>query len=910
MAIECPKCQTNNPEDSKFCKECAAPLPGSKEIIQTKTLETPTEELTRGTLFAGRYEIIEELGKGGMGKVYRVLDKKLNEEIALKLIKPEIASDKKTVERFQNELKIARKIAHKYVGRMFDLNEEKETYYITMEYVPGQDLKGLIRQSAPLSIARTFFFAKQICAGLTEAHNLGIIHRDLKPSNIMVDKQGNTRIMDFGIARSLSGKGITAKGVMIGTPEYMSPEQVEGKEVDQRSDLYSLGIIMYEMVTGRVPFEGDTPFVIGVKHKSEAPKEPKEFNPQIPHDLNQVILRCLEKEKEKRYQDIGEVLSALNQIEQGLSTTEPTVLKRKPITSKEITVRLTPKRLLIPAVFILALLVIAFLLFRKPGQKLDPNRVVVAIFENQTGDEELNNLGKVAADSITRGIVQTNLIDVVHFQSSLQSGLYSDLKTEEKTSSSRIQIIARITGAGIIVSGTYYQMGENLSFQAEITSAEQGKVLYAISPVSGSLLAKMETIRILRERIVGALVSHLNIRYGQIADWRPPLYEAYNEFLLGIEQFGLSYTKSFQHLERAIEIDPTFQLPRIWLANGYFNLGSNVMTEELITEINQHREELSQFERLTVDRLSANLQGKSAEAYQYSLQSLQLAPTNVITRFIHASLAVWANRPREAVEVFENTQIELLDKFLLTAWNRAWFRRLGHAYHMLGKYKKELKAVQQCREYMPNSLFSTEAGAYAALGKIDQVKSVINNSQTHSSRLEDPGTVMLTAAAELREHGHLEESKELANQAVRWFERVLLEKGETESQSYNLARALYLAERWDEALAKFEHLHKEFPDNIAYLGYRGTIAARKGEEVKAQEVSEQLKNMDIPYLRGAHTIWRARIASLLHKQEEAFKLLRESLMQGRNYGVALLRDIDFEPIRDYKPFQELLKPKE
>jgi len=189
--MKCPKCHSDNPETATFCVDCGTKIFLSKDVDVTKTLETPTEELTRGTTFAGRYEIIEELGKGGMGKVYRVLDKKLNEEVALKFIKPEIASDKKTLERFSNELKIARKIVHKDVGRMFDLNEEKWTHYITMEYVPGQDLKGLIRQTGQLAMGTTISIAKQVCEGLTEAHRLGVIHRDLKPSNIMIDKEGN-----------------------------------------------------------------------------------------------------------------------------------------------------------------------------------------------------------------------------------------------------------------------------------------------------------------------------------------------------------------------------------------------------------------------------------------------------------------------------------------------------------------------------------------------------------------------------------------------------------------------------------------------------------------------------------------------------------------------------------------------
>ena len=322
MVIKCPKCNTDNPDTQKFCGECATPLPSSEDIKVsiTKTLETPKEELTSGSTFAGRYQIIEELGRGGMGRVYKATDTKIKEKVALKLIKPEIASDKNTIERFSNELKFARKIRHKNICQMFDLGEEQGAHYITMEYVSGQDLKGLIRQSGQLAIGTTISIAKQVCEGLAEAHRLGVVHRDLKPSNIMIDKEGSARIMDFGIARSLKAKGITGTDVMIGTPKYMSPEQVEGKEADQRSDIYSLGIILYEMVTGRVPFEGDTPFTIGVKHKSEIPKDPKELNVQIPDNLSHLILKCMEKEKDNRYQSAGEARSELENIEKGIPT--------------------------------------------------------------------------------------------------------------------------------------------------------------------------------------------------------------------------------------------------------------------------------------------------------------------------------------------------------------------------------------------------------------------------------------------------------------------------------------------------------------------------------------------------------------------------------------------------------------
>ncbi len=321
----------------------------------TKTLEMPVLELARGSVFAGRYEVIEELGSGGMGKVYRVEDTKIKEEVALKILRPEFILDKRNVERFSNELKMARRISHKNVCRMYHFGEEQGLYFITMEYVEGEDLKRTMRRVGPLGGGKAVFIAKQVCCGLEEAHGLGVIHRDLKPQNIMIDKEGNVRIMDFGIAKFLKSEGITASGAMIGTPEYMSPEQVQGEDVDPRSDIYSLGIILYEMVTGRVPFEGDTTLSVALKHRTETAKNPREFNEHIPIDLSSAIMKCLEKNMERRYQKAGDFQAELTRIEKDIPSTERVLPKRKPLTSREITVRFSLKRLVVPSMFLLGL---------------------------------------------------------------------------------------------------------------------------------------------------------------------------------------------------------------------------------------------------------------------------------------------------------------------------------------------------------------------------------------------------------------------------------------------------------------------------------------------------------------------------------------------------------------------------
>ncbi len=335
------------------------------------TFQTPTRGLTRGTVLAKRFEVIEEIGHGGMGTVYKVYDPRIDEVLAVKILKPEIASDAETIERFRNEIRLARKVAHRHVCRMYDLGEDGLTVYITMEFVPGEDLKSFIRRSKVINEAKVLDLSFQIAEGLQEAHRQGIVHRDLKPQNIMIDREGNAKIMDFGIARSLSSRGQTGTGVIIGTPEYMAPEQADGRGADQRTDIYALGAIMFEMATGRLPFEGETPLSIVLKHKSERPTVPSELNSQLSPGLCRMIMKCLEKDPGKRYQNATALLGDLARLIPNAPTSTGVPAAQAFTPAREITLKFKPKKLILPAAALLA--VVLIILFFLPDRQRTAN---------------------------------------------------------------------------------------------------------------------------------------------------------------------------------------------------------------------------------------------------------------------------------------------------------------------------------------------------------------------------------------------------------------------------------------------------------------------------------------------------------------------------------------------------------
>jgi TolB-like protein/Tfp pilus assembly protein PilF len=428
-----------------------------------------------------------------------------------------------------------------------------------------------MRRTRILVAGTAVSIARQMAEGLGEAHRLGVVHRDLKPSNIMIDKDGNAKIMDFGIARSLAGAGTTAEGAILGTPEYMSPEQVEGKPADVRADVYALGVILFEMVTGRPPFEGETAFSIANKHKSEPAPNPRALNPQVPEDFSRLILRCLEKEKEKRYQSASDVQAELEKIEQQIPSTERITTARKPFTSKEITVKFTPKKLIVPVLaLILIAAVAAIFLLKSPGGKKPSsaslkNSIAVLPFTDLSPEKD--------QAAWCEGIAETLLNSLANVKSLQVRGRLSSFLFKAQDDPREV---GRKLNAEKLLTGSLQKFGDRLRVTVQLVDSAAGTPDW-----SEKFDGEMGEIFDIQDRIASMTVSRMNVEL--LGADKVRLEKRYTNnreaYDLYLKANHVARSSTGEDIERAVPIyleatkrDPDFVLPYIALARCYQSL--------------------------------------------------------------------------------------------------------------------------------------------------------------------------------------------------------------------------------------------------------------------------------------------------------------------------------------------------
>jgi serine/threonine protein kinase/Tfp pilus assembly protein PilF len=563
MAIQCPKCHSENPADTRFCGNCAAPLAGDLEIAfsKTRTIQQPPTSISRGTTLAGKYRIIEPIGKGGMGVVYKAEDTKLRRTVALKFLPPELAESPEAGERFIREAQAVAALSHPHICTIHEISEEEDQSFIVMEYIEGQSLRQKILKG-PLDQTEVLDIAIQVAEGLEEAHKKGIVHRDIKPGNIMLTEKGAAKVMDFGLAKVFGGSLITREATTMGTVAYMSPEQAKGEVVDHRTDIWSLGVVLYEMITAQLPFKGEYDQSMIHSILNHEPEPITKIRKDLPSGLEQVIYKALTKNPAGRYQSMEDFLGDLKAIAEGL---KPLRAKAGLLRGRILGLKKTYAYAGLACIVILA--VLAFL-FLAPQRSAAFDSVAVLPLENLSGDPEQDSL----AESIHDDLI-TNLAGL----SSLKTVTARRTVMRFKGKDTPPQKIAQELRVKALITGALRRSGDSVRVTAQLINPTTGSQVWA-----DSFERDMRDVMSLENEIVAAIAREVNLqltseertRLAGARTVNPEAYVAYTKGKFHLNKLTPEGLKmGLDYMQQAIDKDPTNPLPYAALALGYCRIG-------------------------------------------------------------------------------------------------------------------------------------------------------------------------------------------------------------------------------------------------------------------------------------------------------------------------------------------------
>ncbi|MDD8015945.1 MAG: protein kinase [Acidobacteriota bacterium] len=922
MALRCPNCLYENPEGSPVCRRCGSPLekPGPRDGADgwAVTLEMPPDDLEPGTLFARRYQVIEKVGEGGMGKVYKVLDREIETIVALKLIRPEIASDKRTIERFRNELKTARKISHRNVSRMFDLDIENGTYYITMEYVPGEDLKSMIEMTRGLSVTTAVDIARQVCEGLAEAHRAKVVHRDVKPGNIVIDKSGNAKIMDFGLAWSADEERRTNQGGMAGTPAYMSPEQVEGEAVDPRSDIYSLGVILFEMLTGRLPFQAANALDMVLKHQTEIPPDPKSLSPDIPDELSRIVLRCLEKDKNKRVRTAEELLTALDEIGRGLTRSRDAE-RRETAAGPAGRMPRPWIRRSVPAV-ILAVLAGMFFAFRsliprKPSFSAAKSMLAVLPFAN-LGAPEDEYFADGITEEVTSRLAALKGLGIISRTSAVQ------YKQTTKT----IKQIGEELGVDYVLEGT-------VRWDRSAPGAGRVRITPQLIRTSddthiwaGRYDRVLEDIFSVQSEIAEQVTKQLDIIVlepeRKALRARPTEnLEAYDCYFRALQYFTSAYLtqerdaydKTIAQFEKAIRLDPGFFYAYYNLQNVH-SLMYNVGLDRTEGRLSKCREAIDNLVRLAPDSPETRqaLAAYAATAdrdYERALviyESVYRERPNMPPASV-AGIQMRQGKWREAIANYEKS-------FTLNPRSHEFAHVLGRLYAWIGKYEDSEAWFDRALSIFPGLYYSRLGKARLPLlsrGDLAETRSRLATLMPH--RLTEYNWFFLC----LYERNYREALSRLDSSSHEFFSEaqfyIPLDLA-CATAHYYLNETVQMRKRADSARILLEKASFENPGDARYhaaLGLAYAYLGRREDAVKEGRTALEIYPLAQDAFEGPrHILNMASIYAVTGDRDKALDELESlfSIPCGNNYSLAILRiDPQWDSVRGDPRFRRLLE---
>ncbi|MGE5275731.1 MAG: protein kinase domain-containing protein, partial [Acidobacteriota bacterium] len=540
--------------------------------------------LPDGVEIGHRYKVLKLLGIGGMGSVYRVHDRELDRDVALKLIRGDIANNPQTLERFKREIQLSSRVTHKNVLRAFDLGETEGIKYLTMEYVEGDDLAGLLKREKRLPIPRVLAIFRQICEGLQAAHQKGVIHRDLKPQNVMIDAQDHVYLMDFGLAKMVEQSGMTQTGAVVGTPYYMSPEQVKGETAGPQSDIYSLGVILYEMVTGAVPFTGKSVFEVMMQRMQKAPPPATASNPGIPGYLQKILDRCLAVDPSVRYQSASEILADLDN-----ATFRPT-----------LRYAIHRRRWLKPAaagLVVAAVLAAGGLWLYRRGRAAKPvaqktQSVLVADFANHTGDAVFDGTLEPAFTIALEGasfVSSYNRSQAKKVAAQLQPGATGLDETLAR-------LVAVREGINVVTSGAVDKRGDGYEVSVRVVDAATGKPIATDQEKASGKDGVLGSVARLAAQVRRALgdATPQSTQLAAAETFSAGSLDAAHEYAVAQDlQWEGNWDEAIRHYRKALDLDPNMGRAYAGLAAVESNRGRRPEAEKY------YKEALARIDRMT-----------------------------------------------------------------------------------------------------------------------------------------------------------------------------------------------------------------------------------------------------------------------------------------------------------------------
>jgi len=762
--------------------------------------------LEQGTVLASRYEIVQTLGEGGMGAVYKARDLELDRMVALKVIRPELAKNPAIIDRFKQELLLSQRVTHRNVIRIYDLGEGDGVKFITMEFIEGHDLRSLIFERKKFPPADAVAVMEQVCLALDAAHSVGVIHRDLKPQNIMLDASGRVLVMDFGLARTLEGEGMTQTGALVGTMEYMSPEQALAKELDQRSDLFSAGLIFYELLTGQMPFRADSALASLIRRTQERAVPISDLDATLPSNLSTIVSRCLEREPGNRYQNARELMSDL-QAWEGKQIAGAVAFPSVKPWGQDIP---WPKIGGIVAALILAILGIVYRdkLFApaktgKPAVAVQAQSLAILPFRNASGDAQLDWLGPSLGDMLSTDVGQSAHLRTIS-QDRLQQVMH-DLRIApgSEIDAGMLRRIADFANADTVVSGSYTKLGDQIRIDASLQDLKHG---------SNSLPLKAEAkdqqdLSAAVDRLADSIRQNLALSPDLVKELQAQSYRPTSKSVAALRDYneGIQLMRQSNNLdarkrlEAAVKEDPEFALAHEKLGEVYAALGYDADAEQA-----------------------------SRQAVVLS-QDLPLAAKY----FIEASHARIVKDNAKAIAAYENLKKSF-------PGNLDVLFALGHLYEDAGDLDK-------ARENY-NAVLNSDSKNMDALLAIGRIEIKSGNSQASIEPLSKAQAIAIDVdnqeqqALILQARGIAYQDLNKLNEALRNFNDAL-EINRKLGQKRGIAASLSMIAQVDESLGKIDDAPKSYNEA---LQIRRDIGARK-------EVGDTLINIASLYFdRGQY----------------------------------------------------------